>query len=77
MSILTLWAILIIALIAFRALISALKLKYQMTYDACIKCMEADMELYLAGPSYNQMLYNPFRWTFAQHYPELAKRVKP
>ena len=59
------------------AFIVAFLVKNQMTCGARVKCACIDLDCYLAGPSYDAMLFNPSRWTFAQHYPELAKRVKP
>lgn len=58
-------------------LLIAFLIKNAMTCGIRIRCVSIDVECCLAGPSYERMLFNPFRWTFAQHYPELAKRVKP
>jgi len=64
-------------LLAWALLLVAFFVKNGMTCAARIKCCNTDFDGYLAGPSYNQMLFNQFRWTFAQHYPEIAKRVAP
>ncbi len=55
----------------------AFAIKNFMTFFARMECALEDMQAHDDGPSYAAMLLHPFRWTFAQHYPELAKRVQP
>lgn len=62
------WAALTVVAVAFF-------IKNNMTCGARIKCIDIDIDHYRAGPSYEAMLFHPLRWTFAQHYPELAKRA--
>ena len=64
-------------LLAFYVLIGAFLVKNGLTLRARRDCIDIDFDHYRAGPSYDAMLFHPFRWTFAQHYPDLAKRVKP
>ena len=62
--------------IACAVLIVAIGIKIKMTLVAQDKCMELDITHFLQGPEFLPMLFNPFRWTFAQHYPALAKQVR-
>lgn len=64
-----------IILLACMALAFVISVKIDLAVSAQDKCIEIDVTHYLQGPSHWAMVLHPFRWTFAQHYPELAKRA--
>lgn len=69
-------ASMIIFLTVAALLVLVFLLKNEMTCNARLMCIDIDFDAYNTGPSYDEMFFNPLKWTFAQHYPELAKRGK-
>lgn len=57
-------------------LVVAAFVKVFMTVVAQDRCMITDPIHYMHAPDFLLMLINLRKWTFAQHYPELAKRSK-
>lgn len=68
-------AIAIAVYVTYMTLLILFIIKSTLTTSARIKCLIMSSEHYDASPSFDAMLFSPLKWTFAQHYPELAKRV--
>lgn len=43
-----------------------------LTLEHRLRAIDINMTVFLAGPSYNSMMFDLRKWTFAQFYPELA-----
>lgn len=56
---------------------AVLVVRVHVAYRARDKAIDIDFHAVLRGPSARKMMIDLRKWTFAQFYPELARKVAP